>query len=70
MKITRFWFIRALIGGHWEKSAVLGWYRHDRCGSVPPGVEASEDNTAASILIWGCVVSLAFVGGFAAAVLA
>lgn len=35
---------RIFCGGTWERSRSLGWYRHDRKGSVPPGIIDSEDH--------------------------
>jgi hypothetical protein len=60
--------IRALIGGHWERSEILGWYKHDRTGAVPPNIIESEDNTDIAIairvsgllcMLTGCIATIA-----------
>lgn len=50
------WF-RIMLGGHWEKSRTLGWYRHDRQGRIPPNIIDYEDNTGPCMAFWTGVAS-------------
>jgi hypothetical protein len=61
--------VRVIIGGTWEKSRTLGWYRHDRSGSVPPNVVDSDDCRADAIVLRLAVVSVIASSCFAAALL-
>ena len=64
-RLSDFALWRAFIGGHWECSRTLGWYRHDRSGAVPPGIVATEDNTDICIPVRGIVfLTVVIVGAF------
>lgn len=60
----RWW--RAIRGGLWERSAQLGWYKHNGEGNEPPGTIDSEDNRCVGLLVF----CYALLVGIAVAVLA